>query len=235
MALLTATDKLFGTTTLDEHQAALAKKTYAFLSLAIGGAIFGGYVGMNSPTMARIFSSFVGWILALVLINVVPRIALWAAAQKQTGLSLLALAMDGAISGLVLSPLLLFANIRFPAAISAALGVTASVFVGVTGYMMLTRSRFSAPVGLFTGIFFSILGAILLSWMLPGLTFLSLAVAVGIGIMGVLMLVYATSDVLNNPDFDNPMSGALMLFAALFNIFQSALFLMLRIFGGSRE
>ena len=32
----------------------------------------------------------------------------------------------------------------------------------------------------------------------------------------------------NNPDYDNPVQGALMLFAALFNIFVTALRLLLR-------
>ena len=60
-------------------------------------------------------------------------------------------------------------------------------------------------------------------------------IAAGIGIFGVVMLIYATSDVLNNPDFDHPVQGALMLFAALFNIFVSALHLLLRLFAGRRS
>ena len=57
---------------------------------------------------------------------------------------------------------------------------------------------------------------------------LGLLITIGIGIFGVISLVYATSDVLNNPDYDNPVQGALMLFAALFNIFVTALRLLLR-------
>ena len=61
------------------------------------------------------------------------------------------------------------------------------------------------------------------------------AIAAGVGIFGAIMLVYATSDVLNNPEYDNPVQGALMLFAALFNIFVSALHLLMRLFGGGRR
>jgi len=57
---------------------------------------------------------------------------------------------------------------------------------------------------------------------------LGLIITIGIGIFGVVSLVYATSDVLNNPEYDNPVQGALMLFAALFNIFVTALRLLLR-------
>jgi FtsH-binding integral membrane protein len=56
-----------------------------------------------------------------------------------------------------------------------------------------------------------------------------LIITIGIGIYGVVGLVYATSDVLNNPDYDNPVQGALMLFASLFNIFVTALRLLLRL------
>ena len=46
--------------------------------------------------------------------------------------------------------------------------------------------------------------------------------------MGVCILVYATSDVLNNPQADSPIPGALILFAGLFNVFVSILNLLLR-------
>ena len=36
------------------------------------------------------------------------------------------------------------------------------------------------------------------------LPFLNTIIAAGVGIFGAVMLVYATSDVLNNPEYDNP-------------------------------
>lgn len=53
-------------------------------------------------------------------------------------------------------------------------------------------------------------------------------ITIGIGIFGVVSLIYATSDILHNPDYENPVQGALMLFAALFNIFVTVLRLLLR-------
>jgi len=41
--------------------------------------------------------------------------------------------------------------------------------------------------------------------------------------------VYATSDVLNNPNADSPIPGALFLFAGLFNVFVAILNILLRL------
>jgi FtsH-binding integral membrane protein len=222
MSLRTATEKLFGTTTLSERQAAVAKKTYALLSVSVVGAVVGGYSGATSQATAMFFGSPVGWILALVLMNVIPYFALWAA-KRNPAVGILALAADGFLSGLAVSPLLYLARVFAPELIPAAAGVTASVFVAVTGYMMVTKDRFSAPTGLLTGIVVSVLAAILINTLLLHSGALGVFLSILIGIFGVLTLVYATSDVLNNPDFDSPVAGALMLFASLFNIFVSTL------------
>ncbi|MCS6915661.1 MAG: Bax inhibitor-1 family protein [Myxococcales bacterium] len=227
MSQLTASAKLFGTTTLDERQAALARKTYALLTLGVGGAIVGGHLGSQSLALAQIFSRPVGWLVALVLINVVPRLALWAAGRSAP-LALAMLVLDGLLAGLVLAPLLLVARYAAPGVLTASLGVTLAVFIAITGYVMMARRRFCAPVGLMTGLFVGIVGAMVLNALLhiglPGVM-----IAAGIGALGVLMLVHATSDVLNNPDFDNPIAGALMLFGGLFNIFVAVLNVLLRL------
>lgn len=226
MSQLSASAKLFGTTTLNERQAAVARKTYALLSISLGGAFFGGYLGTHSVGLAQFFGSIGGWIFALVMINVVPRIALWAA-NKSEPLGIAMLGLDGFLSGLVLSPILFVAHYRAPGVLPAALGVTAAMFVAVTGYVMVARRRFSAPVGLMTGLIVSIFAAMLLNMFL-GIGLLGMLISVAIGVLGVFMLVAATSDVLNNPDFDRPVAGALMLFAALFNIFVAVLNILLR-------
>lgn len=222
MSLMTATEKLFGTTTLDERQAAVAKRTYALLSLSLAGMMVGGYYGATNESMALFFARPLGWILALIAINIIPSIALWAAARS-TALGLVALVADGFLSGLAISPLLFLARIIAPQAIPAAAGVTAAVFIAVTGYMMVTRDRFSAPTGLLTGIIVSVFAAVLLNTVFLHSGLLAILISGAVGVFGVFILVYATSDVLNNPDFDNPVQGALMLFAALFNIFVATL------------
>ncbi len=233
MSIMSATDKLFGTVVLDEQRAALVKKTYALLSVSVVTAVVGGYFGSTSPAMVQLFSGRLGWLLALVLLNVVPMIALWGSRQSPA-VGIIALGFDGLLSGLTLSPALYLANVLNPEIVPAALGITGAVFVAVTGYMMFTRERFSAPAGLLTGMFVSLVAASVLN-LFFNLPILHTIIAAGIGIFGVIMLVYATSDVLGNPDYDNPVQGALMMFAALFNIFVSALHLLLRFFGGRRS
>ena len=61
--------------------------------------------------------------------------------------------------------------------------------------------------------------------------FLSLVISGAIGIFGVFVLVNATSQVLNNPEYDEPVAGALMLFAGLFNVFVAILHLLLALMG----
>lgn len=226
MSTLSFSEKMFGTTILDGDRALLAKKTYALLLISVVMASVGGYSCSHSEAMLSFFSGPVGWISALVLLNVVPYFALWASRQSPS-LGIVALAADGFISGIALGPLLAIANYLSPGTIPAALAVTGGVFVAVTGYVMFSKEKFSAPAGLLTGMFFALIIAMFVNSFLQ-LSGLGLLITIGIGIFGVVSLVYATSDVLNNPSYDNPVQGALMLFAALFNIFVTALRLLLR-------
>lgn len=231
MSTMSATvDNLFGTTPLEGTQAALIKKTYALLTVSLVTAVGGGYIGATSLPLVQFFASPIGWLMAMIMINAVPRIALWASTKNPT-LAMLALAADGFLSGIALAPLLWLATYMAPDGhlIPAALGVTGAVFVSVTGYMLTTKQVFSAPRGLMTGMFFALIAAMGLNMFL-GLSALATVISIGIGIFGVLMLVYATSTVLKDPEYDNPIQGALMLFAALFNIFVSALRLMMRFY-----
>jgi len=77
------------------------------------------------------------------------------------------------------------------------------------------------------GITISIFAAILLNAFL-NIGVLGMLIAAGIGILGVCILIYATSDVLNNPEADSPIPGALILFAGLFNVFVAILNILLR-------
>ena len=78
------------------------------------------------------------------------------------------------------------------------------------------------------GISISIIAAIVLNGFL-NIGLLGMLIAAGIGIFGVCILVYATSDVLHNPSADSPIPGALILFAGLFNVFVAILNILLRL------
>jgi modulator of FtsH protease len=225
-------DKLGGTTALSERGAVVIKQTYLLFGLAVFSAIAGGYIGATSETLARFFSGWIGWIAAILLLNLVPRIAIAVRHNPQLGVA--ALVGDGFISGIALSPLLWIANRLAPSLIFVALGVTAFVFIGITLYVMSARREFSAPRGLMTGIFFSILGAVVLNSFL-NIGFIGILISVGIGALGVFTIVYSTSSVLRSPDADSPIPGALMLFAGVFNVFVATLNILLRLMNGGRR
>ncbi len=227
-----AWDRLNGTTFLTAQGAAVIKQTYLLFGLAVFSAIAGGYIGATSETLARFFSGWIGWIAALLLLNLVPRIAL--SVRNNPTLGIPALIFDGFISGIALSPLLFFARLVAPGLIFDALGITAFVFIGITLYVMSVRREFSAPRGLMTGIFFSLIGAVILnSFIHIGL--LGILISFGIGALGVFTIIYSTSAVLRTPDADSPIPGALMLFAGVFNVFVATLNILLRLTNGGRD
>jgi|HubBroStandDraft_1064217.scaffolds.fasta_scaffold93806_2 modulator of FtsH protease len=224
--------KLTGTTPLTAQTAVVIKQTYLLFGLSVFMAIVGGYIGATSETLARFFSGWLGWIVAILLLNVVPRVAIAVRHNHQLGVA--ALVFDGFISGIALSPLLWVARTLAPELIFAALGITAFVFAGITVYVMTTRREFSAPRGLMTGIFFSLIGTIILNSFLH-IGFLGILISFGIGALGVFTIVYSTSAVLRTPDADSPIPGALMLFAGVFNVFVATLNILLRVLNGGRR
>lgn len=225
-------DKLSGTTPLTERGAVVIKQTYLLFGLSVFTAIAGGYVGATSETLARFFSGWIGWIAAILLLNLVPRVAIAVRHNHQLGVA--ALVVDGFVSGIALSPILWFARVVAPQLILAALAITAFVFVGITLYVMSARREFSAPRGLMTGIFFSLIGAMILNSFL-NIGFIGILISAGIGALGVFTIVYSTSAVLRSPEADSPIPGALMLFAGVFNVFVATLNILLRVLGGRRN
>jgi modulator of FtsH protease len=225
-------DNLSGTITLTAERSSVIKQTYVLFGLSVVSALAGGYVGATSETMARLFSGMLGWILAIILLNAVPRIAI--AVRHNPVLGVSALVADGFVSGLAISPLLYVAARVQPSLILAALGITGIVFLGVTAYVMTSGRTFSAPRGLMAGLFFAIVGAVLLNSFL-NIGMLGILISFGVGAFGVFVLVFSTSSVLKTPDADSPSPGSLMLFAGVFNVFVAALNILLRVLGGGRR
>jgi modulator of FtsH protease len=225
-------DKLTGTINLTGERAAVIKQTYVLFGLSVAAALAGGYIGATSETMVRLFSNWIGWIAAILLLNIVPRIAI--AVRHNPVLGIGALVFDGFFAGLAISPLLYVATLVAPSLIVASLAITGFVFLGVTGYVMTSGRTFSAPRGLMTGLFFSIIGAVILNSFL-NIGVLGILISFAVGAFGVFVLVFSTSTVLNTPDADSPIPGALMLFAGVFNVFVATLNILLRLFGGGRR
>jgi len=71
-----AWEKISGTTTLSNTQASVIKQTYFLLGIAVLCAMAGGYIGSTSETVLRFLTSKIGFIVALVFLNVVPWVAM---------------------------------------------------------------------------------------------------------------------------------------------------------------
>jgi modulator of FtsH protease len=220
------------TTVLTASQAAVIKQTYALFGIAVIAAMVGGYIGATTAFIVQFFSSWIGWIVAMLGLNFVPRIAMSARGNSAIGTA--ALVFDGFFAGLCLAPLLWFASMKAPVMIVAAMGITAIVFLGVTGYVFTSGRTFSAPRGLMVGLFFSIIGAMILNSFL-NIGFVGVLISVGIGAIGVIALVTSTSAILQSGDADSAIPGALALFAGTFNVFVATLNILLRLFGGDRR
>lgn len=229
---MSAWDKLTATTTLTGERSTVIKQTYVLFGLSVISALAGGYVGATSETLARFFSGWLGWIFAILLLNIAPRIAI--AVRHNPVLGVSALVFDGFISGIAITPLLYIASRVAPVLIVASLGITGAVFLGVTAYVMTSGRTFSAPRGLMAGMFFAIIGVVLLNSFL-NIGFLGMLISFAIGAFGVCVLVFSTSSVLNTPDADSPIPGALMLFAGVFNVFVATLNILLRLMNGGRR
>jgi len=222
---MTVADNLFGSTVLSSTRAETIKKTYMLLGLSVAGALCGGYVGAQSAALASLFTGWFGWILAMLLLNLIPRVAI--AARHNPVLGVTALVADGFVSGLVLAPMLRIASLYAPGTAQIAMLMTLVVFGAVTVFVMSSSRTFSAPRGLMLGIAVSIIAAMVLNAFL-NIGAIGILIAAGIGILGVFILVYATSAVLKNPEADSPIPGALILFAGLFNVFVAILNILLR-------
>jgi len=226
--------KLTGEVRLSDERLAMVKQTYAYLAISVLAAIAGARLGSTTPALLNLFTGALGWILAMVLLNVIPHVAL--ACRHRPVLGLVALAADGFVAGLVLGPAVAIAGYVATGQniVLNALALTFLVFAAVSIVVWGSDKRYSAPRGLMAGIAISIVGAIVLNLFIP-IGFLGMIISVGIGIFGVMVLVYATSDLLYNEAVDSPVTGAVMLFAGLFNVFTAILHILLMLFGGGRD
>lgn len=206
--------------------------TYRLLAVAVFCAMASAWWASRTLPVIHFLMTGPGLILSLVAINAVPVIAvrmLGGGAKAGT----IVLALDGLLSGLALSPLVYLAlrvsgyGEQAPDLVQAALLITAAAFLGVTAYVHTSGVNFKWSGGLFTGLFFSALGLMAIGYFFPvGSLFTYLLLGV-VGALAVVQLLYGTSKVLNDPQFNDPISGALILFAGIFNLFQVVLSLLL--------
>ena len=205
---------------------ATLEMTYTLLAVSVVFAGLGGYVGSETGWLVEFFTTFVGIIVALVLLNAIPMFAI--ACLKSPGLGLIALAADGFVSGLVVSPAIYAARVVDPRILVVAMALTGAIFAAVSAYVASSGRVFSPPRAIAVGVFGSLVAALLLNRYLE-IGALGVMLSAGLGAFGVFILVINTSRVLRNPEGTGAIPGALMLFAGIFNVFVGVLNLLLRL------
>ncbi len=213
--------------------------TYLYLSTAVAAAMAGAWFGAHSDAYLTMVIKG-GWFFFIAMffvLNMVPALAL-RVAENAPRFAIPALALQGLISGLALAPLVFVGLVmsnqdpeNSSNLVSTAVVVTGSIFAAITAYVHLNKTQFNASRAVIWGLFGFALIAMPINLMLQSSVF-SMVISLIIGVLGAVQLVSATSTIVNNPNFNSPAAGALMLFAGLFNMFQAILHLLI---GGSRD
>lgn len=236
---LSTQERLWTTISLSPDRAELIRATYRYLCISCAAAMAGGWVGYQLEPWVQFMCTWPGWITAMILINILPNLALRFSRSDPMKASL-ALAADGFVSGMVLAPLIFIAMILSvgslgPNLVQQALVITAVIFGAVTFAVYKSGQHYSAPRAMMMGIFFAIAGAILINGVFLHSGLVGTLITAGIGIFGTMTLVYSTSGVLHDPEYDNPVYGAVTLFAGLFMVFQAVLRILMMFAGGRRD
>jgi len=158
------------------------------------------------------------WLVFLVYI-VMAMAAMGVARVK--GVNLLVYGAFTVVTGFLLSPLFLIAYTsagQSYGVIWNAFGITALVFVGLSGYVIISRQDFSFLGGALTiGIL------VLLGFMIGTFFFHAPAFMMGVTVGGLLLfglfVLYDTSVIMNHLEADEWVAGALRLFVDFINLF----------------
>ena len=133
----------------DPDRTEAIQETYRLLAVAVFAAMAGGWLGSRSMDVVRFFCSGLGFITAMIALNVIPTMTI-NIARKNPRMGVPYLAGFGFVSGLVLSPLIFFAMLKSglgadaPNLVQAALLITATIFAGLSGYVYKSGTRFQA-------------------------------------------------------------------------------------------
>jgi FtsH-binding integral membrane protein len=140
--------------------------------------------------------------------------------RKHPTLGFVGLLATGTVSGLILGPLVasLSGSVLGQSILAQAIYLTLFLFVAVTYMVFALGQTYSAPRMLLSSLAITALAGCVLGIFFSH-TFLQVLTTILIGALGVVGLVCGTSEVLRDESIDEPISGALMLFAAIFNIF----------------
>lgn len=195
------------------------RKVYALFFAATLFAVGGVAIGFAFPEF--VFSIFARPLVAfLVLIGGVFAAQ---AVRHVRGLNLLALFGFTTLTGLVISPLMIFYAATNPTSIIQAGVLTVAIFGGLTAYVFITKRDFSFLRGLlFTGLIMVVVGG-LLNVFLIGSSAIGFAIAAMCLLLFSGYVLYDTSNIIRRYPTNEYVAGALSLYLDAFNIFLALL------------
>jgi modulator of FtsH protease len=228
MALITG-DRPLSTGVVHENtgvQLSFLQKVYSLFLLGLVSAFAGAFVMVTNMDLARA-------VLPHSIILLIVYLAVFfgcLAVRKTPGLNVAALLAFTFVSGVFITPFILFAVAQAGGSfgiVYEAAGITGSIFVGLTVYTFLTKKDFSflggvVSIGLWAvlGIGFVLMIASLFHVNIEGA---SLALAWITSVLFSLFVLYDTSRIMRTHESDEYVSAALSLYLDFLNLFLAIL------------
>jgi modulator of FtsH protease len=203
----------------------LLRKTYLLLSLSLFFSALAAYYGLVSGAKPGVGITLIG-MFGLLFLTQFLRNSPW---------GLLSMFAFTGFMGYTLTPLLgfyLHSYANGGALIMTAFAGTATIFLALSAYALLTRKNFSYMGGmLFVGI--TVVFLLSLLGLFIQMPIFHILVAGGFMLLSSALILFHTSQIIHGGE-DNAIMATISIYVALFNIFVSLLQI-LGFFGGSRE
>ncbi len=212
-------------TTSRTHESALAvnkvlKNTYLLLGMTLGFSALMAALSTNAAPMNM-------WVYIIGVYGLL--FATQALARSAWGL-LTVFAFAGLI-GYGTGPLIgmLTSTAAGSQVLSTALGGTAFIFFGLSGYALVSRKDFSFLSGFITAGCFVLLAAMILGFFLQ-VPALQLAISVGFMVFASAIILYQTGEIVNGGE-QNYILATITLFVSIYNLFMSLIHLLMAFSG----
>ena len=199
------------TSQVDTGAASVLKNTYMLLGATIAFSALVAFFSMDMPRpgFLIILAGFYG----LLFLNDKLQNSVWGIAST--------FALTG-FMGYTLGPIIgMFAGAGAMDIVANALGMTAIVFFGLSGYVLVTKKDFSFLSGFLTAGFFVLLGAMILGFFLQSAA-LSLAISAGFAVFSSAAILWQTSEIIKGGE-RNYILATVSLYVSIYNLFISLL------------
>ena len=203
----------------DASVASVLKNTYLLLSATIAFSALTAYLSMGLPYPGFLIT--IAGFYGLLFLTYKTQNSAWGILST--------FALTG-FMGYTLGPIIgMFAGAGAMDIVANAFGMTAMVFLGLSGYVLVTKKDMSFLSGFLMAGFFVLIGAMILSFFIQSSAF-SLAISAGFAVFSSAAILFETSSIIHGGQ-RNYISATVSLYVAIYNLFVSLLNI-LSILGG---